>query len=206
MDINRKTAFGQIFCFSVFKTLQGVRKIGPVDKPQQLHNMKTHALLIAAALLALAACSGGDPVPQAGIKPDQEIPVKGEVTQNTGQVATKEEALKTKGLGKFTNVELTNPLNQTWVTTGQGIYDLKCAACHKLTDQKLVGPGWKDVTSRRTPEWIMNFSTNVDEMLAKDPEALAMLEECMVRMPNQNLSDDDARAVLEYMRHNDGVK
>jgi hypothetical protein len=25
-------------------------------------------------------------------------------------------------------------------------------------------------------------------------------------MPNQNLSDDDARNVLEFMRENDGVK
>jgi hypothetical protein len=25
-------------------------------------------------------------------------------------------------------------------------------------------------------------------------------------MPNQNLSDEDARSVLEYMRANDGVK
>jgi hypothetical protein len=27
-----------------------------------------------------------------------------------------------------------------------------------------------------------------------------------VRMPNQNLSDDDARNVYEFMRKNDGVK
>jgi len=28
----------------------------------------------------------------------------------------------------------------------------------------------------------------------------------MVRMPNQNLSKDQAREVLEFMRSNDGVK
>jgi hypothetical protein len=33
-----------------------------------------------------------------------------------------------------------------------------------------------------------------------------MLEICLVRMPNQNLTDDDAFAVLEFMRQNDGVK
>jgi len=27
-----------------------------------------------------------------------------------------------------------------------------------------------------------------------------------VRMPNQNLNDDDARNILEFMRKNDGVK
>ena len=52
----------------------------------------------------------------------------------------------------------------------------------------------------------MNFSTNTDEMIAKDPAAQAMLEECLVRMPNQSLSDDDARQILEFMRKNDGVK
>jgi hypothetical protein len=43
-------------------------------------------------------------------------------------------------------------------------------------------------------------------MIDKDPKAQAMLEICMVRMPNQNLSDDDARNILEFMRKNDGVK
>ena len=109
-----------------------------------------------------------------------------------------------RGIGKFTNVELTHPLDESMVATGKQVYEVKCASCHKLTDERLVGPGWAGITDRRTPEWIMNFSTNVDEMLEKDPNAQAMLEVCMVRMPNQNLSDEDARAVLEYMRKNDG--
>ena len=90
--------------------------------------------------------------------------------------------------------------------SGEKVYSAKCSSCHKLTDEKLVGPGWKDVTSRHTAEWIMNFSTNPDEMINKDPKAQAMLELCLVRMPNQNLSDEDARNVYEFMRKNDGVK
>lgn len=113
---------------------------------------------------------------------------------------------KGPGVGKFTSVELTHPLDQNMVTAGQKVYDVKCASCHKVTDEKLVGPGWKGVTTRRTPEWIMNFSTNTEEMLNKDATAMSMLEVCLVRMPNQNLSDDDARAVLEFMRNNDGEK
>jgi hypothetical protein len=46
----------------------------------------------------------------------------------------------------------------------------------------------------------------VDEMLALDPKAQAQLEICLVRMPNQNLSDNDARSLLEFMRENDGVQ
>ena len=48
--------------------------------------------------------------------------------------------------------------------------------------------------------------TNVDVMLAQDPEAQKLLELCLVRMPNQNVSIGDARDILEFMRENDGEK
>ena len=91
-------------------------------------------------------------------------------------------------------------------SNGEKIFAVKCGSCHKLTNEKLVGPGWLGVTSRHKPEWILNFITNTDEMLNKDPKAQAQLEICLVRMPNQNLSDADARSLLEFMRKNDGVK
>ncbi len=111
-----------------------------------------------------------------------------------------------KGIGKFTHVDIGPALDAKMAADGNGIYDLKCSSCHKLTKERVVGPGWKGVTQRRKPEWVMNFVTNTDEMINKDPQAQAMLEICMVRMPNQSLSDEDARAVYEFMRKNDGVK
>jgi mono/diheme cytochrome c family protein len=110
------------------------------------------------------------------------------------------------GVGKFQHVELTHPPDQKMVASGKAVYDLKCASCHKLTDEKLVGPGWKGVTDRRTPEWIMNFVTNTEEMLEKNQEAKNLYEVCLVKMPNQNLSDEDARSILEFQRNNDGKK
>jgi len=111
-----------------------------------------------------------------------------------------------RGEGKFKKVELGASLDATMAATGEKVYSVKCSGCHKITEEKLVGPGWKGVTSRHQPEWIMNFVTNTDEMLNKDPKAQAQLEICLVRMPNQNLTDDDARNLLEFMRRNDGVK
>ncbi len=111
-----------------------------------------------------------------------------------------------KGIGKFTNVEVGTSLDTKMAADGNGVYELKCSACHKLDKERIVGPGWEGVTDRRKAEWVMNFVTNTDEMIDKDPAAQAMLELCMVRMPNQSLSDDDARAVYEFMRKNDGVK
>lgn len=111
-----------------------------------------------------------------------------------------------RGSGKFTHVDVGANLDAAMADKGSKVYDVKCASCHKLSDEKLVGPGWKGVTQRHQPEWIMNFVTNTDEMLDKDPKAQAMLEICLVRMPNQNIADDEARNLLEFMRKNDGVK
>jgi cytochrome c551/c552 len=107
---------------------------------------------------------------------------------------------------KESDITITHPLNAEWVAAGKAIYNLKCQSCHKLTTDKLVGPGWKDITKTRTPLWIMNMATNVDMMLETDPDAQKLLEQCMVRMPNQNLTKDQARTVLEFMRSNDGEK
>lgn len=111
-----------------------------------------------------------------------------------------------RGEGKFGTVELGANLDQALAKKGEEVAGVKCASCHKTTDEKLVGPGWKGVTERRKPEWIMNFITNPDPMIDKDPEVQAQLEICLVRMPNQGISDDEARGILEYMRKNDGVK
>jgi mono/diheme cytochrome c family protein len=111
-----------------------------------------------------------------------------------------------RGEGKFDTVELGATLDQALAKKGEEVAGVKCASCHKTTDEKLVGPGWKGVTERRKPEWIMNFITNPDPMIDKDPEVQAQLEICLVRMPNQGVSDDEARGILEYMRQNDGVK
>jgi cytochrome c5 len=107
---------------------------------------------------------------------------------------------------KESDITLSKPLDKTLVAEGKAVYELKCQSCHKLTPEKLVGPGWKDVTVRRAPVWIMNMITNVDVMLEKDAEAQKLLELCMVRMPNQNLVKEDARKILEFMRSNDGEK
>ena len=114
------------------------------------------------------------------------------------------EGASSKGIGRFKEVPLTHPLDETMIATGKTIFDAKCNACHKLTTEKLVGPGWSGTTDRHTPEWIMNFITNTEVMLNKDLAAQAEVVSCLVRMPNQDLTDAQARAILEFMRKNDG--
>ena len=129
-----------------------------------------------------------------------------EKTENAIVEATEQTTDLTKGLGQIKKVTLHTPIEQDRVGRGKAIYEMKCQACHRIDATRVVGPGWKDVTIRRKPEWIMNMVLNVEVMLDKDPEAQKLLELCLTRMPNQNVSVGDARDILEFMRMNDGEK
>lgn len=112
-----------------------------------------------------------------------------------------------RGLGKYdaTNVDVSK-FDPAMAAEGKKVAEVKCTSCHKPTDEKLVGPGWKGITQRQTPHWIMNFISNPDPMIDVDPELQKQLELCLVRMPNQGLTDTEARNILEYMREIDGAK
>lgn len=151
--------------------------------------MNKHLALLLGLGIFLSACGGNS-------------------NQTTDQSSEKTPApvVSEKGIGEIKSVTLNSPLKPDMVARGQAIYDMKCSACHKLDEMRVVGPGWKGVTERRKPEWIMNMITNVEIMLDKDPAAQALLEECLTRMPNQNVSVGDARDILEFMLSNDGKK
>ena len=157
--------------------------------------MQTKLLIYPALILGLIWLPRGC---TEGVKKDAKMYDVQELTKNQPEVHGTEV--------KEGEIAFSSPLNAEWVTGGKNIYDLKCLACHKLTDEKLVGPGWAGVTKRRNPTWIMKMITNDDMMLEKDEEAQKLLEQCLVRMPNQNVSKEEARQVIEFMRSNDGEK
>lgn len=162
--------------------------------------MKTPTIaLILFVLFLLVACGSDGPPP--GVKED-----KGAKTEKAAEKEVPQSIKEGKGLGEITNVTLTDPLDESMVAQGKAIVEMKCASCHKLTDQRVVGPGFQGITNKRKPEWIMNMITNTDAMLAEDPAAQALLEECLTRMPNQNVSIGDARSILEFLRKNDMEK
>ena len=156
-----------------------------------MKSLKFSALLLVTGSAFLFACNEG-------VKKDEKTVDVQDLTKNQPEVHGSEL--------KEGDITLGTPLDQAMVSTGKKTYELKCQSCHRLTEEKLVGPGWKDVTKKRKPLWIMNMITNVDMMLETDAEAQKLLEQCMVRMPYQNITKDDARMVLEFMRSNDGEK
>ena len=162
--------------------------------------MKKLSIILSFVFIGFLVACGGD----ADKQTDSSNPPKSMVDQGTTAAGYDPE----RGEGKWTadNVNVGAKLDPAMAAEGKKIFDVKCASCHKTTDERLVGPGWKGVTSRQTAPWIMNFITNPDPMIDKDPELQAQLEICLVRMPNQSLTDDDARKLLEFMRQNDGVQ
>lgn len=141
-----------------------------------------------AAVIALAVACGE------GASTDTKSP-----SAATPAPGATEAAAPVAGLITADEVKM-GPIDQGMATKGKEIYDVKCQSCHSLGTNRVVGPGWEGVVEQRKPEWIMNMIVHTDAMLESDAEAQALLEECLVRMPNQNLSKDDARNVLEFMR------
>ncbi|AEW85152.1 cytochrome C [Flavobacterium columnare] len=160
-------------------------------------------IVLALTLSLVIACGKKNNEQEDFSKPVNEPTVSEGTVETTSQTTEKYDAQK--GEGKYDKVELGAKIDQKMASEGEKVAGLKCISCHKLTDEQLIGPGWKGVTQRRTPEWIMNFISNPDPMIDKDPELKKQLEICKLRMPNQNLTDTEARNILEYMRKNDGA-
>ena len=165
-----------------------------------MYTLKTMALSV--LTLALFSCGGDkktDSIPTATTTETTATTTEAPAAAGTNEYDPK------RGLGPHENVDVSK-FDPAMAAAGKKIADVKCTSCHKPTEEKLVGPGWKGVTQRQTPEWIMNFISNPDPMIDVDPELQKQLELCLVRMPNQGLADNEARELLEYMREIDGTK
>lgn len=107
--------------------------------------------------------------------------------------------MSNKGIGPIKSVTV-GEIDDALVSTGETVFKAKCTACHKIS-KKFVGPALKGLTQRRSPEWIMNMAMNPEEMIQKDPIAMQLLIDFNgAPMANQNISEDEARALLEYFR------
>lgn len=143
-------------------------------------------------LISFTACSSGDTQGNAETESSGNIMADAEEMEDDG-----------KGYGPVKSVELGATVDAKMAEEGGKLFDAKCSACHKFTEDKYVGPGLKGITQRRKPEWIMNMIVNPQEMTQKDPTAKELLATYMTQMTNQNVTEADARNILEYFRQMD---
>lgn len=152
--------------------------------------------LSALLILLLLGCGNGNS--KAG---DSSTPENN--SENTTESTTSEpeevDPMTLKGIGPVENVEL-GEVDQALAEEGKTIFKDKCTACHK-PNKKYIGPAPAGILDRRTPEWVMNMILNPTEMIQKDPVGKKLLAEANgAVMANQNLTREQARAVLEYFR------
>ncbi len=157
-----------------------------------MRKLKPIALVVLTTLFA--ACGGGGTEEAATMKTPDAVEAATPAEPETIDPMT------SKGIGPVTSVTLSETIDQGMADEGMAIYEKNCTACHK-TDKKYIGPAPKGILERRTPEWVMNMIMNPTEMVQKDPVAKQVLAEANgAIMADQNISEEDARKILEYFR------
>jgi len=158
--------------------------------------MKNWITLLSLALLIMSC----------GEKKDEKKEGGFEINRAKKEAAPKEVSevvpvdLSNKGIGPVSSVEFGDEIDTEMAAQGEAKFNTICVACH-MVDQRMIGPAMQGVYERRSPEWVMNMILNPDGMLKEDPIAKALLKEYNnAIMLNQNLSQEEARAIAEYLR------
>lgn len=149
------------------------------------------------AVLLLVAC-GGDATRQDSDDGSSDVAQAGSPAANDAADAGTDSEALAREIGPIRDIEI-GAIQEELAERGEEVFTIKCSACHKL-DERYVGPPLQDVTERRSPVFVMNMILNPAEMVERHPEVKALLAQYYTPMPNQNLTEDEARAVLEYLR------
>lgn len=150
--------------------------------------MKLKVLVVAIVAAVITSCGGEG-------KKEEKVAVP---VEEQKAVVEETDPMKDKGVGPITSVTL-GEIDQKMADEGKAVFLAKCSACHKIS-KRVVGPALVGVTTRRSPEWIMNMILNPEKMVAENPTAKALLAEYVAPMANQNLTEAEARLILEYFR------
>lgn len=96
-----------------------------------------------------------------------------------------------------------SPVVEDLAEQGEKLFQEKgCSACHTF-GKRATGPDLAGVTHRRTAKWIENQILHPEVMTKQDPISRKLFSEFALQMPNQGLTEAQARAVIEYFKHQD---
>lgn len=85
---------------------------------------------------------------------------------------------------------------------GESLFKSTCAACHKITNNKFIGPGLANVHEKRSLEWFKKFVTSSQSLIKSgDAEAIKIFEAYnKIIMPDQPFTDAELNAIYEYIK------
>ncbi len=103
------------------------------------------------------------------------------------------------GYGPIKEEIKVGPLDTVMALKGLPIFETKCATRHRL-DERYTGPPLRGVTIYRSPTFIMNQILDPAQNVTNHPDMQAMLAQYYTYMTNQNVTRDQARILVEYLR------
>ncbi len=156
-------------------------------------------ILFGASSLFFTSCGSGGSDKSGGEQAYSNQPGEETESEVSNEIDALAEPMKIKGVGPIKELKLDPTIDQQLAQEGQVVFEQYCTACHRI-DERFVGPPVKEVTTRRSPEWIMNMILNPEVMVKEDPIAKELLREYLSPMANQNLTEQQARGILEYFR------
>ncbi len=152
-----------------------------------------HIQILSLLVFLMLACGGGSGNSSGDTQP---------ATDNS-QGSANEQGLSDfeleHGIGPVKEEVALGELDPELAAEGKEVYEAKCTACHK-PNERYIGPASNEIMDRRSPAYIMNMIMNPDEMTRKHPEGIKMMQEYMAPMPYQNVTIEQARAIVEYFR------
>lgn len=148
------------------------------------HKSSVMMLLLIASIAT--SCGGGD---------------KSEPATNAEpvQIFTPKAKASPFGIGPIKAELVFAEINNELASEGEAVFTQNCTACHKM-DKRHVGPALSGILERRNPAWVMNMMLNPEVMVKEDPIAKQLFAEYLSPMANQNLTEEQAYAVVEYFR------
>lgn len=96
-------------------------------------------------------------------------------------------------------VELEQNIDKAMAERGEKLFQNNCATCHEI-HESARGPALGGVLDKRSPQWVMNMILNPREMVEEDPQARALKAVYETQMVDLDLSQKDAREIVEYLR------
>lgn len=144
------------------------------------------ALSILAAATMLAGCGGNKTeTPSPSATPPAGAPSGG--TATTSQYDAGPRAADT-------------PVDAAKAAEGEKLFASKgCSACHGF-GRRISCPDLMGVPKQRTAQWMEQQILHPEVMTKQDPIARQLFAQYALQMPNQGLTPDQAKAVIEYIK------
>ncbi len=94
-----------------------------------------------------------------------------------------------------------SPIDEALAKQGEGLFQTKgCSACHGF-GKRISCPDLDGVATRRTALWMEHQILHPEKMTKEDPIAHQLFAQFSLQMPNQGLTLDQTRAVIEFLKH-----